>query len=195
MEDIQILRKVNDCHTSHLRKVKAAISNSSAHRLSFHTLCNDVPSHNVAERLYIFRASAKGLRSSSEFWRSSSSSIQNELHPWYFTPNVIRHRRLLSDWGADFGYVSIFLWGSGNYSWAFLFHHFVLKLTSTMLAGRWWDSLVPRVDLHQIHSFINGCTAICWALSAFSNSWTYVQSVGFLELGISPSQGRYLNTE
>jgi hypothetical protein len=39
-----------------------------------------------------------------------------------------------------------------------------------------------------------GSTALCWALAAFSVSWSYAQSVGPLGRGISPSQGRYLHT-
>jgi hypothetical protein len=42
---------------------------------------------------------------------------------------------------------------------------------------------------------IYGSTALCWALAAFSVSWSYTQSVGLLEGGISLSQGRYLHTE
>jgi hypothetical protein len=36
---------------------------------------------------------------------------------------------------------------------------------------------------------ISGFTALCWALAAFSVSWSYTQSVGLLGRGISPSQG------
>jgi hypothetical protein len=39
---------------------------------------------------------------------------------------------------------------------------------------------------------IYGSTALCWALAAFSVSWSYTQSAGLLGRGISPSQGRYL---
>jgi hypothetical protein len=42
---------------------------------------------------------------------------------------------------------------------------------------------------------IYGSTALCWALAAFSVSWSFTQSVGLLERGISPSQGHYLHTE
>jgi hypothetical protein len=38
-------------------------------------------------------------------------------------------------------------------------------------------------------------TALCWALAAFSVSWSYTQAVGLLRRGISPSQGLYLHTE
>jgi hypothetical protein len=38
-------------------------------------------------------------------------------------------------------------------------------------------------------------TAFCWALAAFSVSWSYKQSVGLLGRGISPSQGLYLHRE
>jgi hypothetical protein len=40
-----------------------------------------------------------------------------------------------------------------------------------------------------------GSTALFWALTAFSVSWSCKQSVGFLGRGISPSQGLYLHTE
>jgi hypothetical protein len=40
-----------------------------------------------------------------------------------------------------------------------------------------------------------GSTALCWALAAFSVSWSYAQSVGLLWRGISPSKGLYLHTE
>jgi hypothetical protein len=36
-----------------------------------------------------------------------------------------------------------------------------------------------------------GSTALCWALAAFSLSWSYSQSVELLGWGISPSQGLY----
>jgi hypothetical protein len=42
-----------------------------------------------------------------------------------------------------------------------------------------------------IHSYLNGCTALCWALTAFSISYSYTQSIGLLGRGISPSQGLY----
>jgi hypothetical protein len=41
---------------------------------------------------------------------------------------------------------------------------------------------------------IYGSRALCWALAAFSLSWSFTQSVGLLGRGISPSQGRYLHT-
>jgi hypothetical protein len=40
-----------------------------------------------------------------------------------------------------------------------------------------------------------GSTALCWALAAFSVSWSYTQSVGLLGRGISPLQSLYLRTE
>jgi hypothetical protein len=40
-----------------------------------------------------------------------------------------------------------------------------------------------------------GSTALCWALAAFSDSWSYTQSVRLLGRGINPSQGLYLHTE
>jgi hypothetical protein len=45
-----------------------------------------------------------------------------------------------------------------------------------------------------IHSFINSSAALCWAVAAFSVSYSYTQTVGHLGRGISPSQGRYLHT-
>jgi hypothetical protein len=42
-----------------------------------------------------------------------------------------------------------------------------------------------------IHSFINGSTALCWALASSSVSYSFVGLPGRV---ISPSQGRYLNT-
>jgi hypothetical protein len=39
-----------------------------------------------------------------------------------------------------------------------------------------------------------GSTVLCWALVAFSFSCSYMQSVGLLGRGISPSHGRYLHT-
>jgi hypothetical protein len=43
---------------------------------------------------------------------------------------------------------------------------------------------------NSIHPFMNGSTALCWALAAFSVSYSYTQSVGLLGRGISPSQDR-----
>jgi hypothetical protein len=40
-----------------------------------------------------------------------------------------------------------------------------------------------------------GSTALCWALTAFSVSWSYTQPVGLIGWGISLSQGRYQHTE
>jgi hypothetical protein len=39
-----------------------------------------------------------------------------------------------------------------------------------------------------------GSTVLCWALAAFSVSWSRTQSVGLLGWRISPSQGLYLHT-
>jgi hypothetical protein len=39
-----------------------------------------------------------------------------------------------------------------------------------------------------------GSTALCCALTAFSVSWSYIQSAGLLRQEISPTQGRYLHT-
>jgi hypothetical protein len=41
--------------------------------------------------------------------------------------------------------------------------------------------------------YIYGFTALYWALAAFSGSLSYTQSVGLLERGISPPQGRCLH--
>jgi hypothetical protein len=38
-----------------------------------------------------------------------------------------------------------------------------------------------------------GSTTLCWALAAFSISWSYTQSVGLLGRCISPSHGLYLH--
>jgi hypothetical protein len=38
-----------------------------------------------------------------------------------------------------------------------------------------------------------GSTALCWALAAFSASWSHTQSTGLLGREISPSQGLYLH--
>jgi hypothetical protein len=40
-----------------------------------------------------------------------------------------------------------------------------------------------------------GSTILCWALAAFSVSWSYTQLVELLWRGISPSQVLYLHTE
>jgi hypothetical protein len=45
-----------------------------------------------------------------------------------------------------------------------------------------------------IYLFIHDSTALCWALTAFSVSWFYTQSVGLFGRGIRPSQGRFLHT-
>jgi hypothetical protein len=50
-----------------------------------------------------------------------------------------------------------------------------------------------QVCFKGIHSFINGSTALCWALASFVISFT--QSVGLLGRVIRPSQGRYLHTQ
>jgi hypothetical protein len=46
-----------------------------------------------------------------------------------------------------------------------------------------------------IYLSIYGSTALCLTLASFSVSWSYTQSVGLLGRGISPSQGRYLQTQ
>jgi hypothetical protein len=40
-----------------------------------------------------------------------------------------------------------------------------------------------------------GSTALCWAFSVFSVSWSYTEPAGLLGRGISPSQDLYLHTE
>jgi hypothetical protein len=37
-------------------------------------------------------------------------------------------------------------------------------------------------------------TALCWALAAFSDTWSFTQSIGLLGWGISSPQGRCLHT-
>jgi hypothetical protein len=46
-----------------------------------------------------------------------------------------------------------------------------------------------------IIGYYYGSMALCWALAAFSVSWSYTQSIGLLGRGISTSQGLYLHTE
>jgi hypothetical protein len=60
----------------------------------------------------------------------------------------------------------------------------------------------PRLSCRRVSLFIiyyyfyyYGSTALCWALAAFSVSWSYTQPVGLFGWGISPSQGLYLHTE
>jgi hypothetical protein len=48
--------------------------------------------------------------------------------------------------------------------------------------------------MSSMNYYFYGSTSLCWASAAFSVSWFYTQSVGLLESGISPSQGRYLHT-
>jgi hypothetical protein len=45
-----------------------------------------------------------------------------------------------------------------------------------------------------IYLSIYDSRTICWALVAFSASWSFTQSVCLLGRGIGPSQGRYLHT-
>jgi hypothetical protein len=52
-----------------------------------------------------------------------------------------------------------------------------------------------KVSLNKTQTSVHGSAALCWALSAFSVSWSFTQSVGLLGRGNSPSQGRYLHTE
>jgi hypothetical protein len=40
-----------------------------------------------------------------------------------------------------------------------------------------------------------GSTALCWAVAAFSVSWSYTQSAGLTGRGNRPSQGLYLRTQ
>jgi hypothetical protein len=58
-----------------------------------------------------------------------------------------------------------------------------------------WTNLGVLFIHSFIHSFISGSAALCWALAAFSVSWSFTQSVGLLRSEISPSQGRYIHTE
>jgi hypothetical protein len=48
--------------------------------------------------------------------------------------------------------------------------------------------------LPSLHPSIYASTALCWALAAFSVSWSFYTVGRTLGLGISPSQGRYLHT-
>jgi hypothetical protein len=41
---------------------------------------------------------------------------------------------------------------------------------------------------------VYGSAALCWTLVAFSDSWSFTQSVGLFGRGISPSQCSYLHT-
>jgi hypothetical protein len=49
----------------------------------------------------------------------------------------------------------------------------------------------PHIQTYT-YKFFGGSTAFCWALAAFS--WSYTQAEGLCERGISPSQSFYLNT-
>jgi hypothetical protein len=86
------------------------------------------------------------------------------------------------------------------------FHSAVLEL---LLPGRrLWErhreanrriyaiSYCERSNEHHFScSSVSGSTALCWTLAAFSFSWSFTQLVGLLGRGISPWQGRYLQTE
>jgi hypothetical protein len=61
--------------------------------------------------------------------------------------------------------------------------------------GQWCYSAIMSEWRNDI-TIINGYwLLICWALAAFSVSWSYTQLVGLLGWGISPSQGLYLHIE
>jgi hypothetical protein len=73
--------------------------------------------------------------------------------------------------------------------------------TSLRCTSSAWGILTKFKDIHSFCNIIHICTvlslsiyrstALCWALAAFSVSWTYTQSVGLLGRLISPSQGLY----
>jgi hypothetical protein len=53
----------------------------------------------------------------------------------------------------------------------------------------------PTFEPRNYYYYYYGCTVLCWALAAFSVSWSYTQWVGLLRRGLSPWQGRHLRTE
>jgi hypothetical protein len=55
--------------------------------------------------------------------------------------------------------------------------------------------VIKHRDTFNFYNYYYGSRALYWAFAAFSVSWSYTQSVGLLERGISTSQGRYLHTE
>jgi hypothetical protein len=59
--------------------------------------------------------------------------------------------------------------------------------------------LVGNINYHYYYYYYYyyyyGCTALCWALSSFSVSWSYTHTAGLIGRVISPSQGLYLHTE
>jgi hypothetical protein len=69
------------------------------------------------------------------------------------------------------------------------------NLLSSLHSRHSWDHNICSSALKFLIYIYYGSTALCWALTAFSVSWSYTQSVGLLGRGISPSQGLYLDTE
>jgi hypothetical protein len=57
-----------------------------------------------------------------------------------------------------------------------------------------WLSLFKVLIFITIICYYYGYAALCWALTAVSVSWSYTQSVGLFEVGISLSQSLYLHT-
>jgi hypothetical protein len=57
------------------------------------------------------------------------------------------------------------------------------------------DSFVCLRNYYYYYFYYYGFIALCWALAAFSVSWSYTQSVGLPEQGISPLQGLCRHTE
>jgi hypothetical protein len=79
-------------------------------------------------------------------------------------------------------YIYFYVENGTNYpTWLFFFPFF-------SISGRSRNS-------NYYYYYYYGCTSLCWALAAFSVSWSCTQSVGLLGRGISPSQGLYLYTE
>jgi hypothetical protein len=64
--------------------------------------------------------------------------------------------------------------------------HDVLEIGSVSIL-MWWRKTPIQLGLLE--------RALCWALAAFSVTCSYTLSVGYLGGWISPSQGRYLQTE
>jgi hypothetical protein len=60
-------------------------------------------------------------------------------------------------------------------------------------SARWKKKVEYQIYL-SIYLSIYGSTAPFLNFGRFSISWSFTQSIGLLELGISPSKGRYLHT-
>jgi hypothetical protein len=66
-----------------------------------------------------------------------------------------------------------------------------LMLSKSVIVQLILDSLAIQTEVYEGYCL---STVLCWALAAFSVSWSFAQSVGLLGRGISQSQGRYLHT-